>query len=91
MGFWGNVLRVKFIFKKDNVAMVEFATAEEAQSCLKFFKVCIFACVPVRLLCVLCACVVLCVCVCVCVCVCHVAGKWLRRAAGRSAITRRQP
>jgi RNA recognition motif-containing protein len=37
-GFFGNVVRVKFMYKKDNIAMVEFQTPEEAQSCLKLFK-----------------------------------------------------
>ncbi len=37
-GFWGNVVRVKFMHKKDNVAMVEYSCAEEAQQCLKLCR-----------------------------------------------------
>ncbi len=39
LGYWGNVARIKFMFKKDDIAMVEFFSPEEAHTCLRFSKV----------------------------------------------------
>ncbi len=38
MCFWGNVQRIKFVHKRDDVAMVEYTVPDEAANALRFFK-----------------------------------------------------
>ena len=48
MSFWGNVTKIKFLSKKENVAMVEYSNPEEAQNALQYCKGAIVSGMPLQ-------------------------------------------